>query len=251
MDRIVSKLLNIHMFVFPAHAGMDRHKSVGRGSGTVCSPHTRGWTGSVAGVSMGGARVPRTRGDGPQIQDAEIASRRVFPAHAGMDRDPGLGSISDRGCSPHTRGWTAPTADRKALACWCSPHTRGWTVQRKVHGEAHSCVPRTRGDGPYFPPPGLDWAKCSPHTRGWTAVDVAGPAVAVRVPRTRGDGPHGQHHWPTIAPCSPHTRGWTAVVFKWPTPSNRVPRTRGDGPKAGYDVTISPAVFPAHAGMDR
>ena len=71
----------------------------------------------------------------------------MFPAHAGMDRDPG---------------------DRHAGDAACSPHTRGWTEVRLPGHSAGGRAPRTRGDGPIRQSEATNPMKCSPHTRGWT-----------------------------------------------------------------------------------
>ena len=114
--------------VFPACAGMDRcverpsglmpcvPRMRGDGPNRIpncqrfhrCSPHARGWTAGVlvcasegrvfpacagmdrgrSGVCIGGAGVPRMRGDGPSRVS-------IKPMH--------------RECSPHARGWTGPS----------------------------------------------------------------------------------------------------------------------------------------------
>ena len=120
---------------FPAHAGMDRHWRLGfavcrglprtRGDGpcgqlssaraTMASPHTRGWTlksgrqtemaagfPAHAGMDRSGSMpaggsmwLPRTRGDGPGREVAELRGRVA---------------------SPHTRGWTRSRARRAPAA---------------------------------------------------------------------------------------------------------------------------------------
>ena len=130
---------------FPAHAGMDRPDGAGsssclwlprtRGDGPApsgsriygprASPHTRGWTVPPDRPDMGGRgfpahagmdlasapawscrrRLPRTRGDGPEM----------------------LGTKGDIVlASPHTRGWTLRAAAYQVRR-GASPHTRGWT----------------------------------------------------------------------------------------------------------------------------
>ena len=293
---------------FPAHAGMDpaacgrRRRRPGlprtRGDGptrtgagtarTVASPHTRGWTlgradqrsvhrgfPAHAGMDPGrprpgraGRRLPRTRGDGPELEGVahgeHLASphtrgwprrqghcapqRSGFPAHAGMDL-PRAATAMRRSWLPRTRG-DGPLGGRGlAEFVAASPHTRGWTPEvvaraRRDRGfPAHAgmdpashpgagCrggLPRTRGDGPYWTPPGCRCSSASPHTRGWTrhrdrAADRAAgfpahagmdPARAPptpatgRLPRTRGDGPRERLRRRREAAASPHTRGWT------------------------------------------
>ncbi len=52
--------------------------------------------------------VPRTRGDGPLVQEAVNWTQYLFPAHAGMDRSVNCIEQNYAPCSPHTRGWTDP-----------------------------------------------------------------------------------------------------------------------------------------------
>ena len=50
-------------------------------------PRTRGDGPDLFSNSRGNLQsVPRTRGDGPLCRDAVIIAAGVFPAHAGMDR---------------------------------------------------------------------------------------------------------------------------------------------------------------------
>ena len=131
---------------FPARAGMDpwRWSGVGRASGIPRtrgdgpgrfdasnrprrdSPHARGWTAFERSIELHGIgfparagmdpgrgvrrrrvlRIPRTRGDGP-----DLPLRLVDPA-----RD-----------SPHARGWTRGRGRRVPQPTRDSPHARGWT----------------------------------------------------------------------------------------------------------------------------
>ena len=111
--------------VFPAHAGMDRSNGSGpphhsrrvprtRGDGpwvweqtrtrNECSPHTRGWTVDQADWGHECQSVPRTRGDGPDGVQFVSIPFDVFPAHAGMDRQPYAVDSWHRGRVPRTRG---------------------------------------------------------------------------------------------------------------------------------------------------
>ena len=213
----------------------------------VASPHTRGWTrrsgrrlrcggGFPAHAGMDPSRIadrnvrkrlPRTRGDGPRVQQSVGAA---LPA------------------SPHTRGWTRHRVVLSLPLAGFPAHA-GMDPQRTRTGSGRSRLPRTRGDGPRS-----SWASrrrltASPHTRGWTrsgasglsqfkgfpahaGMDRAGgPSLAcrVRLPRTRGDGPCAESEGGRVTTASPHTRGWTPLA--------RVTSTSGAG-------------FPAHAGMD-
>ena len=234
----------------------------------MASPHTRGWTPARgrrwssaagfpahAGMDLRDAyaqgatqRLPRTRGDGPEIQLVF-----VIPALA----------------SPHTRGWTR--------GCPVQCRARGGFPAHAGMDPGHSTypgptqrLPRTRGDGPPAPPPCDARPKASPHTRGWTLVpqqrrhraggfpahagmdpvDLIERVRSTRLPRTRGDGPQPSSTRSCWRVASPHTRGWTRVLrldlqrhVGFPahagmdpgcspaaTPSSWLPRTRGDGP---------------------
>ena len=211
------------------------------------SPHTRGWTlcrrnqrrgdhGFPAHAGMdplvlyaSGRRfgLPRTRGDGPEI---EIEAEAYGQA------------------SPHTRGWTSRHV---LLASYVRgfPAHAGMDLVRISSSLQRSGLPRTRGDGPVREYHDLKEMWASPHTRGWTRYQVlrrtrgggfpahAGmdrasgreAAPASRLPRTRGDGPHYAAPLRLARQASPHTRGWTLMV--------------------GFDAPQA-AGFPAHAGMD-
>ena len=252
------------------------------------SPHTRGWTPRRVLQPRRVGGFPRTRGDGPAhrptMPAADGASPhtrgwtrdsqhprvnlRGFPAHAGMDRWPGV-ERPGHPWLPRTRGDGPCPAPATHIMYLASPHTRGWTPRQIVsveadHGfPAHAGMdpstmprrtgrrrlPRTRGDGPLIEHFGRREFQASPHTRGWTPdprVERMGcggfPAHAGmdprtpnprksprRLPRTRGDGPVIEKCGEWQIEASPHTRGWT-------------PCSRGTG--------TSESGFPAHAGMD-
>ena len=294
---------------FPAHAGMDRVGERGlRGAGRVprtrgdgpgatglvgCrtggSPHTRGWTprrrsttstgaGFPAHAGMDPARrsscrrrswVPRTRGDGPEIQQEN--------------------QVKYQG-SPHTRGWT-PADGVRDRGHQGFPAHAGMDPTRPHSPPPLPGVPRTRGDGPYGVAGDKRQVAGSPHTRGWTrgaswpgsatggfpahaGMDPMGPvcgSFCMRVPRTRGDGPGVCIYCGDLMGGSPHTRGWTRAT-DWsaavsagfpahagmdrPPPSSRsvparVPRTRGDGPPSSVSARCSVSGSPHTRGWTR
>ena len=146
----------------------------------------------------------------------------------------------DRGAvSPHTRGWTrvehdaGPLSDRRRV----SPHTRGWTRLpiRTSESSATWRFPRTRGDG----------TPCDGYPRRRPRPGF---------PRTRGDGPSVEHrHGGPMTARFPRTRGDgpEQVGVRGQARSSRFPRTRGDGPGITSGHRGRPAHgFPAHAGMD-
>ena len=151
---------------FPAHAGMDleamitaeygirlpRTRGDGpwsiapRGGSAMASPHTRGWTRALdpfvvaddgfpahAGMDRWQmksfdepARLPRTRGDGPNV----------------------IGGLGDGDlASPHTRGWTDSEVSQSISATGFPAHAG--MDPTPGHGKPDaSWLPRTRGDGP-------------------------------------------------------------------------------------------------------
>ena len=231
-----------HLFVSPAHAGMDR---------------TRGRR------TRGPHRFPRTRGDGPAASPrialrlmfpphtrgwtagahARAVRRRVSPAHAGMDRGASwcTGSL---GCFPRTRGDGPLQYLIEAAGAGFPPHTRGWTLRMRCARDpcdvspAHAGMDRTRGRrtrGPHR----------FPRTRG--DGPAAGYVAGARCfPRTRGDGPRLGDDGKPAHPFPPHTRGWTLAALEL---RRCFPRTRGDGPDES--LMLNSDVSPAHAGMVR
>ena len=171
---------------FPAHAGMDPTPGRGKSSpsrlprtrgdgpcrrgGAVnpgaASPHTRGWTlpvGRLRGPGEGFpahagmdppcrldgkplSRLPRTRGDGPEVSP--------------------LFRICGK-ASPHTRGWTRPAGSTIAPKRGFPAHA-GMDPSRSSASRRHSRLPRTRGDGPSTRVANPRCGAASPHTRGWT-----------------------------------------------------------------------------------
>ena len=151
---------------FPAHAGMDPRRASGstgagglprtRGDGPsiatmrmprcTASPHTRGWTlrcsprgplgrGFPAHAGMDprarpaavtGARLPRTRGDGPRLPGRRDHRREA---------------------SPHTRGWTRHHLVAVHVHLGFPAHA-GMDPAGSAETPSGSRLPRTRGDGP-------------------------------------------------------------------------------------------------------
>ena len=314
---------------FPAPAGMDpgeergergrlwipRTRGDGPGSPRALlrpmrdSPHPRGWTqqpalpdpprrGFPAPAGMDrpevpgparGDRIPRTRGDGPELQSVD------GPADAD---------------SPHPRGWTPHEGHVR-------PGRDGFPAPAGMDPAAYNPrrgrlgIPRTRGDGPASMSMVRMGGPDSPHPRGWTRAVVGqargrrgfpAPAgmdparrlsstMADGIPRTRGDGPRSLCAIGSLLPDSPHPRGWThgyrvgdLDLEGFPAPAGmdryadftltlltRIPRTRGDGPPRRRSRRAAPGDsphprgwtrgpealhlvdggFPAPAGMDR
>ena len=240
--------------------------SVGNSS---VAPHTRGWApicrqvfigegGCPAHAGMGrtarlpvqcNGGLPRTRGDGPPLQ------QQLRPA-------PWV--------APHTRGWAQlkPTPPRGGIGC---PAHAGMGPSGDSPGFRPGRLPRTRGDGPQRRTHAVPPRQVAPHTRGWALPEPSprcvrrgcpahagmGPRLGTgmtsqrRLPRTRGDGPLSTATSLGSAWVAPHTRGWArrrarqrhgrdgcpAHAGMGPTASKhrnalrRLPRTRGDGPQ--------------------
>ena len=191
----------------PAHAGMDP-------SAARPAPHRR--------------RLPRPRGDGPDLADLRAATS---------------------GAPPPTRGWTFHGAAARLLHDG-SPAHAGMDRARRSRRPRPIRLPRPRGDGPSAGSPRSPIARAPPPTRGWTPVGHPGheaglgsPAHAgmdprqmvglthyQRLPRPRGDGPFVARALGCCTTAPPPTRGWTRL------------RDRQGGAQEGS---------PAHAGMDR
>ena len=114
----------------PARAGMDRHVRV-----------RRDWDDGL----------PRTRGDGPYVKQAE-------------------------GCTPwaapHARGWTRRQDHRQRARDGC-PARAGMDPAIATIGAAILGLPRTRGDGPHTLSDHGRFPKAAPHARGWTPVAMS------------------------------------------------------------------------------
>ena len=179
---------NLFLYVFPAHAGMDR-TCVRRGSARrTFSPRTRGWTAQRRCGRPDQRRFPRARGDGPACPDLPDAARSVFPAHAGMDRPEGR-------CDGCGRSFPRARGDGPLSLPVIAKLTRGF--------------PRARGDGPSAEAAKYGADRFSPRTRGWTAPARCLLMTDRRFPRARGDGPERRTMKRTNSPFSPRTRGWT------------------------------------------
>ena len=252
----------------PAHAGMDRSRSVGSGTATGL-PRPRGdgpaaWTGS----SRTRTAPPPTRGWTVRV-NTYASTASGSPAHAGMDRcgrlDPhalsrlprprgdgplfGAATATVSEAPPPTRGWTRLLEAAEDLALG-SPAHAGMDPRCASGPARRRRLPRPRGDGPWCSTYRAWRLPAPPPTRGWTlaarhlAVDDEGsPAhagmdplrrpsltIANRLPRPRGDGPSASTRWRLAVQAPPPTRGWTPALYR---------RRRG---RLGS---------PAHAGMDR
>ena len=194
------------------------------------------WTGSPAhaGIDPGRAslrtacwRLPRTRGDRPQVDLTPKSTSEApphtrgstrgrstgwrhplgSPAHAGIDPDP-RASPCRRSGLPRTRGDRPRSAITHLPSLRAPPHTRGSTHHADVPGRVEPGSPAHAGIDPC----------CSAATAG-----------SRRLPRTRGDRPQSVVLEDALAVAPPHTRGSTPH-----------PRRAEEGP----------AGSPAHAGID-
>ncbi len=69
--------------VFPAHAGMAQRSSTRTFSRLSFSPHTRGWPDLPGRLPILWRGFPRTRGDGPTLEQQLERGTFVFPAQRG------------------------------------------------------------------------------------------------------------------------------------------------------------------------
>ena len=196
-------------------------------------PHARGWTAGeqtvqpLAGVSPARAGMdrrgggcsatasgfPRTRGDGPSVQE-------------------GLGTLVP--FPPHARGWTrVGRLVRKPDTV--SPARAGMDPVVATEIPRMKRFPRTRGDGPF----------------GWECLPQR-PTFPPHVPRTRGDGPVSATRLLPRQPFPPHARGWTAVPVPVVAPDEVSPARAGMDPRPETRPwrSLQGRVSPARAGMD-
>ena len=145
MDRLLL-VASLVLFRIPRTRGDGPMRGKSAAAGRSDSPHPRGWTRAAGSAGREGrgfpapagmdhaaprpsrwrARIPRTRGDGPDVPaDAEGAA----------------------GDSPHPRGWTG------LVNCWPAgiagfPAPAGMDLLRPRPDHWSAGIPRTRGDGP-------------------------------------------------------------------------------------------------------
>ena len=274
----------------------------------AAAPPTRGWTPSKSrrSIPMPGCpayagmdqryrrataelrRLPRLRGDGPQIWN------RFF-------RHPTA--------APPTRGWTRFRPDQNNDPDGCPAYAGMDPTKSHEYGKA-TRLPRLRGDGPADGFASEEERQAAPPTRGWTHQPISScgrrmgcPAYAgmdpgrspmpdcpQRLPRLRGDGPWTCRWRRCRCMAAPPTRGWTRRT-SWrigcgpgcpayagmdpkasgrPPKAKRLPRLRGDGPidtanahvlgtaappTRGWTLascrhSFAPIGCPAYAGMD-
>ena len=111
----------------PAYAGMDPSKTVGQ---------------------LTEIRLPRLRGDGPQVKTE------------------GLDSVM---APPPTRGWTRVPAQHPGPVEG-SPAYAGMDPSPTSNGGSGARLPRLRGDGPRCPTRRRGGGQAPPPTRGWTSI---------------------------------------------------------------------------------
>ena len=151
------------------------------------APHARGWTRArsghdgdnlgcparagmdpFGGTGTGGTgRLPRTRGDGPDMMD--LMAKRW-------------------GAAPHARGWTLVRIDVRHVAMGC-PARAGMEPWPRWRRSSIRRLPRTRGDGPFADDPERVAKQGCPARAGMDPSASPAGVVAAGLPRTRGDGP--------------------------------------------------------------
>ena len=211
------------------------------------SPHTRGWTLVHLAALLLGRGFPAHAGMDPCASSSAQPARRL-PRTRGDGPDTPGRSMPVSEASPHTRGWTGSTRERRRAPRGFPAHA-GMDPIPAARWQGLARLPRTRGDGPVGATPLHPSRPASPHTRGWTPrprpagwpaygfpahagmdlADIFTEGKFKWLPRTRGDGPAQIDAGTDTDPASPHTRGWTR------SRRHRAPSGKG---------------FPAHAGMD-
>ncbi len=232
----------------PAHAGMDPRRFLRRSHRP---------------------RLPRSRGDGPDVYQSTASAATappltrgwtphgsaIFhtfhgsPAHAGMDRSARLPSSPARWL-PRSRGDGPSSTCRDRKDFWAPPLTRGWTRADRV--------PSLRDQG-------------SPAHAGMDPPTISPQRLPRWLPRSRGDGPWMRASRTAFAPAPPLTRGWTHMADVAPQttagspahagmdprkirPSTwymRLPRSRGDGPRLYRGELGVPTAPPLTRGWTR
>ncbi len=214
----------------PAHAGIDPI-GVGRAAVRARLPRTRGDRPEIAVVrdDIAGA-APHTRGStlGRQVHRACSCG---CPAHAGIDLKlgpvllvphrlprtrgdrPGVSYLyqPNEVAAPHTRGSTVPPRPRSRPDLGCPAHA-GIDPRLRTGSDDRSWLPRTRGDRPVASSTIEAQQMAAPHTRGSTRVARPFLAPSVGCPAHAG-----------IDPC----------LCSCTTVACRLPRTRGDRPCCG------------------
>ncbi len=152
---------------------------------------------------------PRPRGDGPHPPNAYedaggfspptrgwpgswLAHRfreQVFPAHAGMARNPPL-LRGTAFCFPRPRGDGPDSSMRCLHPAQFSPPTRGWPAKTRSLGQHRVVFPAHAG--------------MARHRR-------RDDAARRRFPRPRGDGPRTMAEETSAGSFSPPTRGWPSI----------------------------------------
>ena len=246
-------------------------RSKSRSGRMTASPHPRGWTPAVvayeavrrgfpapAGMDprrrrLRGRpeRLPRTRGDGPNVEESDLLligasphprgwtplgiarhlKREGFPAPAGMDlresgsQPPGHGLPRTRGdgpvgdqvavllstASPHPRGWT-PAGRRAERAPEGFPAPAGMDRREGAELLRSAGLPRTRGDGPVSSSVSLRPVGASPHPRGWTRDRPLVKRFLTGFPAPAGMDPDARSPRPPERRLPPHPRGWTLAM---------------------------------------
>ncbi len=231
----------------PLARGWSLHRLAGFVVG-VRSPARAGMVPVLDGSRCQGGPLPRSRGDGPALQETEFVG----------DAAP-----------PLARGWS-PSFQRSRSCGARSPARAGMVPPTTPCAWRSPSLPRSRGDGPFLLCPTALRAPAPPLARGWSLstrdeklLKARSPARAGMVPRalrwsmtrsslprSRGDGPYAFASSDVIVRAPPLARGWSrrGRLVGDPVPrsparagmvpprcrksrrSSALPRSRGDGP---------------------
>ena len=253
---------------------------------SVSPPRARGWPVHAGRWARLFRRLPRVRGDGPDVVHEVDGSKvsppraRGWPVHRPHQAIELLVSPACAGMAPRRRRDRGPTCRL--------PRVRGDGPQEKVMSNHEQNLPRVRGDGPVIAHARTSIQRCPPRARGWSAhhrrepvVRHVSPACAGMAPRrsprtstrngfprVRGDGPKRSASLGPHGSSPPRARGWSpaeevdagltvvsparaGMVRCSALRSRRVrciPRVRGDGPQLATHKGQFPTAPPRARG---
>ncbi len=143
-----------------------------------CSPHPRGWSPGAAPAEPGTAVLPAPAGMVPTGPTLQAWTSRA-PRTRGDGPVGDVAEIKEPLCSPHPRGWSR-ALQRLPPHHLVLPAPAGMVPRVRPCRARRRSAPRTRGDGPYYGARLEFGTECSPHPRGWSPmVALEGPADAV------------------------------------------------------------------------
>ena len=153
-------------------------------------------------------RLPRTRGDRPQIGESRQDDEEVAPHTRGSASRVRPRRFERFGCPAHA-GIGPVAADRGQRPGWL-PRTRGDRPQRCANYSVNTRVaPHTRGSALTRTVTNISEMGCPAHA-GIGRRSQSKRATLRRLPRTRGDRPNDVTAYDLSTRVAPHTRGSAA-----------------------------------------